>query len=329
MPEIAIQISDDDDASIMSPRTQPAASLSESPVLEYPEFPVSARSEDTLQSSLPSAAAIIPAPIIADPSVPDPVPGDSSPTSPVSIDPSITPPLSIVPPLEASDLEPPQISTGISGLFTPAHRSGVATPVLLEDETTEARRTPDNDSNKGLLAVSTAPADTCPSSDKNLTVGEEDRGNGVDQDRTWPDNPIEALGPFPPNAHQLGVAVVDVNAKDPNSSVEIDDDISSTPRGGSVEPAVSPPLLTVDTSGTSPKYSDRSEVFANGGEHHPDPGADTADGDEDADGEADPDYPQADAADVAVENEVPSSKVVNDTRNCAEIVTNPENPPAR
>jgi hypothetical protein len=327
--ETAIQVSNDEDSTAL--RIQPAVSSPESvstPVLEHPVLSASApRSEGTLQASLPSAAEIIPAPTVADPSVPDPVMGDSLPTSYVPTDPYIAPRLSLVPPVKAYELEPSQISTGISGLFTPAQRSGVGTPVLLEDETAEAVRTPDDESNTGLLASSTPPADSRPSSDKH---GEEDGGNAEDEDLVWPDNSIEALGPLSPNAHQLGATVVDVDAQNPNPrSVEIDDDISSTPRDGSVEPVVSPPLLTGDTSGTSLKYSDRPDVLASGGELHPDPGTDTAEGDEDADGEADPDYPQEDAADVAVESEVASSKVGSDTRSCAEIVPNPENHPAR
>ena len=330
---IAIQVSNDEDASIMAPRTrtQSAVSSPESvptPILEYPVLSVSTpRSEGTLQASLPSAAVTIPAPIVADPSVPDPVPGDSSPISPVPIDPDIAPRLSIVTPLKASDHEPSQMSTGISGLFTPAQRSGVVTPVLLEGETAEPLRTPDNESDNDLLAVSTPPVDGRTSSDK--YTGEEDGENSADKDLVWPDNSIEAVGPLSPNARQVGATVVDVDAQDPQPhSVQTDDDISSTPRGGSVASAVSPRLPTGDSSGTSLKYLDRPDGLASGGERHPDPGTD-AEGDEDADGEADPDYPQEDAADVAVESEVASSKAGNGIRTCAENVPNLENSPAR
>jgi len=334
VPEIAVQVSNNEDASITAPQTQLAVPSPESvpsPVLEYPVFSVSApRTEGTSQAGLPSAAVIIPAPIVADPSVPDPVPGDSSPTSPEPIDSLIAPRLSIVPPLKASDLEPSQITTGISGLFTPAQRSGVATPVLLEDEAAEALRTPDNESINGLLAVSTPPVDNPLSSDKHLTAGEEDGGNAVDKDLVRPDNLIKAPGLSSPNAHQLESVVVDVDAQDPKpDSVETDDDISSTPRGGSVESAVSPPLLAGDTSGASLEYSDRPGVLASGGDRRL--GTDIAEGDEDADGEADPDYPQEDAVaeNVVLETEAASNEVGNDTRTHAEIIPNLENPPAR
>lgn len=316
VPEIAIQDSNNEDTSI---KTQPADS--ESPVLEYPALSVSApRTQGTSQAGLSSAAEIIPAPIVADPSVPDPVPGDSSPTSPVPIYSPIAPRLSIVPTLTASDLEPSQISTAISGLFTPAQRSGVGTPVVLEDETAEALRTPDNESNNGSLAGSTPPADNRPSSDKRVTAGEEDEDHTMDKDLVRPNNPIKVPVPSSPNAHQLDSAVVDVE-KDPKpDTVETDDDISSTPRGGSVEPAVSPPSLTGDTSGASLKHSDPPDVLASGGDPHPD--TDIAQSDEDADGEADPDYPQegAVAEGVTVGTDVASNEVSNDTRNRADIV---------
>ncbi|KAI9465292.1 hypothetical protein BJY52DRAFT_1246344 [Lactarius psammicola] len=331
VPEVAIQVSNNEDASITVPQSELAVSSPESvstPALEYPVLSVS--TPGTSQAGLPSAAVIIPAPIVADPSVPDPVPGDSSPTSPWPIESPVAPRLSIVPPLKASDLEPSQMSTGISGLFTPAQRSGVGTPILLEDETAETLRTPDNESNNGLLAVSTPPVDNSPSSDKCLTAGVEDGGNPVDRDLVEPDDPIKAPGPSSPSAHQLELAGVDVDAQDskPNS-VETDDDISSTPRSGSVELAISP-LLTGDISGTPLKYSDRPDVLDPGGDLHP--GTDIAEGDEDADGEADPDYPQEDAVvaeNVAVESEVASNEVGTDTRNCVEIVPSTENPPVR
>ncbi|KAH8994462.1 hypothetical protein EDB92DRAFT_1849384 [Lactarius akahatsu] len=305
VPEIAIQDPDNEDTSITAHQTQPV----DSPVLEYPALSVSApRTEDTSQAGLSSAAEIIPAPIVADPSVPDPVPGDSSPTSPVPIYSPIAPRLSIVPSLTASDLEPSQISTEVSGLFTPAQRSGVGTPVVLEDETAEVLRTPDNESNNGSLAGSTPPAD------KLSTAGEEDEDHTMDKDLVRPNNPIKVPVPSSPNAHQLDLAVVDVDGKDPKpDTVEIDDDISSTPRGGSVEPAVSPPSLTGNTSGASLKHSDPPDVLASGGDPHP--GTDIAEGDEDADGEADPDYPPegAVAEVVTVGTRVASNEVSNDT----------------
>ena len=296
------------------------------PILEYPELPVDApQSEVTLESEPLSAAVIIPAPIVADPSVPDPVPG-SLPASPAPDDSSFAPRLSVVPPPKASDPEPSQISTGISGLFTPAQRSGDGTPVLLEYETAEAPRTPDDESNIVVLAISTPPADDRPASDKSLTAGREDGGNAEDED---PVNPtLKAPGPLSANANLLAVAVEDVNPKEPNPhSVDTDDDISSTPRGGSVEHAASP-LVTGDTSGASLTYADRPDAMASGGErlHQV---TDIAEGDEDADGEADPDYPQAAAeADVAVGTRAASNEVGNVIHNSEEI-PHPQNLPPR
>jgi hypothetical protein len=323
-PEIAIEVFDED-ASITATRTQLAASSPESvttPVLEYPEFPVDApRSEVTLESEPLSAAVVIPAPIVADPSVPDPVPGDSLPASPAPVDSSFAPRLSIVPPLKASDLEPTQISTGISGLFTPAQRSGDGTPVLLEYETAEATRTPDNESNTVQLAMSTPPADDRPPSDKSLSAGKEDGGTTGDRDLV---NPTLTT---PANAHQLAAAVADANAQEPNPhSVDTDDDISSTPRGGSVEPAASP-LITGDTSGASFKHFDRPDAMASYGEQFQ--VTDIAEGDEDADGEADPDYPQEFATEAAVGAEAASNEVGNVIHNGEETHPHPENSSAR
>jgi len=310
VPETANQFSNDEYASIT---TESVAS----PVLEYPVFSVSAP-----QTKASLQAATVPAPIVADPSVPDPVPGDPSPTPPETIHNPIAPRLSIVPPLKASDPEPSQISTGISGLFTPAQRSGVATPVL-EDETAEASRTPYG-SNNGVMTVSTPPVDNRPPLNEFLIAGVEDGGVAVDQDLVWPDKVPE---PLFPNVHQLGPAVLDrVDPQDPNpDAVETDDDISSTPRGGSVEPTVSHSLPTGDTSEALLKYSEHLGVLVAGGKRHPD--TDIAEGDEDADGEADPDYPQMDA-DVTVDS-VASEKIGNDARNGEKIVGSLENPPAR
>ena len=318
-PEIAIQAFNNEDASVTGTRTQlasPPESIS-SPVLEYPDFSLDApRSEGTLQSGPLSAAVIIPAPIVADPSVPDPVPGDSSPASLAPIDSSITPRLSILSPLKTSDPEPSQISTGISGLFTPAQRSGVVTPVLLEEETAEAPKTPD-DANTGLSALSTPPADDSTPSNKCLAASKEDGGNAGDEDL------VNSPGLLSANTRQLAAGAVDVDAREPNpDSVETDDDISSTPRGGSVEPATSP-SLTGDTSGASLNYPNRPDILASG--------IDIAEGDEDADGEADPDYPQgvAAVADAVVETKAASTEVGNDSRNGEEMAPHPENLPAR
>ena len=330
-PEIAIQVVKNEDASITVTRTQLPDSSAESalsPVLEYPVFSLNApRSEGTLQSGPLSTATAIPAPIVADPSVPDPVPGDSSPASPAPVDPSVAPRLSIDPPLKASDVDSSQISTGISGLFTPAQRSGVVTPVV--DETAQPTRTPDNETNADLLAASTPPADTRSPSNKHLPAVEEDGGNAGDEDLV---NPIVKVpGPLPENAQPLAAAVVlDVDAQESNlHSVDTDDDISSTPRGGSIEPAASP-LLTGDTSGASLKHSDHPDALASGGER-PHQGLDIAEGDEDADGEADPDYPQeaATAADAAVESKAVSNGVGNDISTREEVVLRTEKPPVR
>jgi hypothetical protein len=295
--------------------------------LEYPDFPADApRSEVTLESEPFSAAVIIPAPIVADPSVPDPVPGDSLLASPAPVDSSFAPQHSIVPPLKASDLEPAQISTGISGLFTPAQRSGDGTPVLLEYETAEAPRTPDNESNTVLLAMSTPPTDDRPPSVKTLTAGEEDESTARDRYLVTPT--LTAPGPLSANSHQLAAAVVDATAQEPNPhSVDTDDDISSTPRSGSVEPAASH-LFTGDTSGTPFKHSDRPDAIASGGEQ-PHEDADVAEGDEDADGEADPDYPQEVAAEAAVGAKAASNEVGNVIHNGEGIHPHPEIPPAR
>ena len=106
---------------------------------------------DASHAELSSTVPNIPAPIVADPSVPDPVPGDSPTRSPVVIDSSDAPGLSFIPPtiLRVIDPDSSQISSVTSGLFTPAQRSEGDTPVQLEDDAPETPTTPNNGEDKG------------------------------------------------------------------------------------------------------------------------------------------------------------------------------------
>lgn len=212
----------------------------------------------------------VPAPIVADPSVPDPVPGHSStPTDlPVIADSANASGLSIIPPafLRVIDHDSPQISSGVSGLFTPAQRSEGGTPVQLEDDAAEAPTTPHNGTDKGpaTALIPLRPDDD--TSPIEFIAVHEDGGNVEDKDACVVDL-IEPSQLVPSSERQVGIgSVVQTPVVDAVESADKTSDAPSRiPLKGSPERSgvLDPSLLK------SPSI---------------------AGGDEDADGEADPDY---------------------------------------
>jgi hypothetical protein len=180
------------------------------------------------------------------------VPGESSPLSPLITDSRNASGLSIVPPAvrRATDHNPFQTNSGISGLFTPAQRSEGGTPVQLEDEAVDGLISPQNGADKDEAAPDIS------SMERSITHSEygkdaKDLNEPVKFQLLSSDEPQSRIGP------------VDVGA-DENS-----------PTGhGSAKPIVSHSGALVPH--LHPEYVIGTPIIA--------------DGDEDADGEADPDY---------------------------------------
>jgi hypothetical protein len=230
-----------------------------------------------LQAGL-SDAPTIPAPIVADPSFPDPVPGESSPASPVIINSPDASEISIIPLSfqKLYDLDVPQLSPGTSGLFTPAQRSDGGTPVLLEDETPEAPTSPRNYADKSPVTPSTPlQIHAEPSSPKCPIVVGEDDGDDERGHVAWVDNLIEPSESVSHNEHHLVVEVVGADTDPAVDAVQVGDDSST---------------LLDNSSKESPEYPG---VLAVSGERLPGLPR-TVEDDEDADGEADPDYSPVD-----------------------------------
>ena len=206
----------------------------------------------------------VPAPIVADPSVPDPVPGDSSTRtrSPVIPDSPNASGLSIIPPafLRVIDLDSPQISSGVSGLFTPAQRSEGGTPVQLEDDAAEAPTTPHNETDKG---PATASLPLQPDDNSSRIEGNAEDKDSCVNDLIEPSQLVDE--------HHVGTGAVVTDTETPAADESADktsEELSGIPLNGSPEHSGVP-----DPSG---EHLLRSPSMAGG--------------DEDADGEADPDY---------------------------------------
>jgi hypothetical protein len=253
---------------------------------------------DASQAELSSTVSNIPAPIVADPSVPDPVLGDSSTRSPVVIDTSDAPGLSFIPPtiLRVMDLDSSQTSSGTSGLFTPAQRSEGDTPVQLEDDAPETPTTPNNGEDKAATAPIPSQLEDDPLPIDHF-IGYEGGGTaGVD-------------------AHAPTI-----------DAVESADKISLLSSRGSTElfASQSPKKDGMFASDVS------SRIPPKGSPEHPsvlDPGSEPllespslAECDDDADGEADPDYSSVNGAKnhhqtIAHQpkDEVTSNNIIGDT----------------
>jgi hypothetical protein len=227
-----------------------------------PSYPSEASAGD-----LPHAPAI-PAPIVADPSFPDPVPGESSDASGISII-----PLSIQ---KLYDLDVPQLGSGTSGLFTPAQRSDGGTPVLLEDETQEAPTSPRNYADKGPATPSTPlQIHAEPSSPKCPIVVGDDGGDDKSAHVAWVDTFIEPSKSASHDEHHIVVEAVGVDTDPAVDAVQVGDDSSALIDNSSKESPEHPGVLAVS--------GERLPGFPK-----------TVEDDEDADGEADPEYSSVD-----------------------------------
>jgi hypothetical protein len=280
---------------------QPVCSLP--PTKELPH-PSGESAGGASQADLSTTLLTIPAPIVADPSVPDPVPGDSCPDSPAIIDSPNASEISIIPLSfqKVYDFDARQLSSGTSGLFTPAQWSDGGTPVLLEDETAEAPTSLHSDADKSPATPSTPPhAHAEHSSTERLTVVQEDGGSEDHADVTWVSNLVEPSESAVANERSLGVEAVGVDAENPAVDVvQLDNDKSTpTPLDRHAKLILSLPHK-VDTTlakgispGNPPKESpERPNVLAASGECLPG-SRKVIEGDVDADGEADPDYSSA------------------------------------
>jgi hypothetical protein len=256
------------------------------------------------RADLSTTVLTIPAPIVADPSVPDPVPGDSCPASPVVIDSPNASGISMIPLSfqKVCDFDACHLSSGTSGLFTPAQRSDGGTPVLLEEETAEAPTALHNDVDKGPATPSTPPqAHAEHSSTERPTMVQEDGGSEDHADVAWVNNVIEPSESTVVNECSPGVEAVGADAENPAvDTVQVDNDKSTpTPLDRPAKLILSLPHK-VDTTlaegispGIPPKESpERPDVLAASGERLPG-SRKVVEGDEDADGEADPEYSSA------------------------------------
>jgi hypothetical protein len=248
-------------------------------------------------------SSAVPAPIVADPSVPDPVPGGSStPThTPVITDSLNASGLSIIPPafLRVIDLDSPQIS-GVSGLFTPAQRSEGGTPVQLEDDAAEAPTNPQDGADKGPATASIPLRPDDDPSPIELIAGHKDGGNA--EDKACVDDLIEPSQLVAPNERHVGVGTVGIDTQTP--VVEAVESADKTSDELSRIPLKSPEHSSVpDPSGERLLKSPS-----------------LAGGDEDADGEADPDFSYVHGAKILnqtiahqPDDEVTFNKSIRDT----------------
>ncbi|KAF8504769.1 hypothetical protein F5888DRAFT_782908 [Russula emetica] len=336
-PDIAIESSRNEDITALQPVVSSVESTatpitSEQHVYPVPptqrpsqQAPVSDASKAELSSTVPN----IPAPIVADPSVPDPVPGDSSTHPPLITDTPDASGVSIIPPaiLRVIDLDSSQISSGASGLFTPAQRSEGNTPVQLEDDAAETPTALSNGEDRDLATASIPlqPEDD-PLPIERFITGYKDGGGAEDKD-AYVDDLIERSQSMPPDERHEGIGTAGVGAQTPAiDTVESADKISLLSGRGSTELSVS--QLPKRDSTFAGEVSSRS--LPKGSPEHPtvlDPGSgrllgspSLAGGDEDADGEADPDYSSVNGAKnhhqtIAhqADDEVTSNKIIEDT----------------
>jgi hypothetical protein len=290
----------------------------------------------------------IPAPIFADPSVPDPVPGESCPPSPLIVDAHNASELSIVPPAvrRVIDHDASQMSSGTSGLFTPAQRSGGGTPIQLEDEVAHALTIPHNRAEKGLEAASLSlRAEGDPSAIKMFITDSEYGGNTEDKDAV---DINELIHPqlVSHNGHQSNIGAVNVGAQSPGVDAVESADVTPPPTGH----GLAKPTLSQSSEANSSLRSDAMSgiPFKKPAVHvdvlYPDGGRvlgtpTIAEGDEDADGEADPDYssslgtntlhPAPAHQPVGEGREVVSGKTSHDILGPKEISSELENLPTR
>lgn len=186
------------------------------------------------------------------------------------------------------DHDSAQISSGTSGLFTPAQRSEGGTPIQFEDDAAESLTAPHDATDKGLESASiTLRTEGDSSPIESLITVDEGGGNAKDKDAIGERELIEPFQSVSANERQIRIGV-DADAQNPGVDAVGSDGEGSPPTGhGSSKPAVSQSLE--EDSSFRRVISERSGV--------PDPSSECvpgtpsiAEGDNDADGEADPDY---------------------------------------
>jgi hypothetical protein len=147
------------------------------------------------------------------------------------------------------------------------------TPVQLEDEAIEDLTIPHNVVAKGLASPSIplrATGDSPPI--KRLITGDKDGCNAKDSAAMGAGDIIELSQLVSPNEHHLGIGAVDVDAQNPNPGANTADEASLPGRGSNPLNGFPENPDVLDPS---------SEQLGTSG---------VVMGDEDADGEADPDY---------------------------------------
>lgn len=319
------------------------------PVYSAPPTEGLSYSSGTSAGDLSPTVSVVPAPIVADPSVPDPVPGDSSHASPVIIDSSDVSGLSILPISlqKVYGLDVSQLSSGSSGLFTPAQRSDGGTPVLLEDETAEPPTILHDGADKCPETPSTPPqAHAERSSIERLIVGKEDGGSAENRNIVLVDDFIEPSESAFLDDRHLGTEDVGVDDQNPVVDATQADDITPTPldRSAKLTPSslykVDNPLAKDILPKISPKESPaHPDGLAVNGERLPG-FPKVVEDDEDADGEADPDYSLVDRVveevtlsnahqSVDEEGKLASSNVGNDIPSSMEVAPESETHPTR
>lgn len=272
----------------------------------------------------------IPAPIVADPSVPDPVQGDSSTRSPLIADTPDPSGLPTIPPatLRVIDLDYSQRSSGASGLFTPAQRSESDTPIQLEDDTTETPTALSNKEDKGLAtALIPLQPEGDPFSIERFITDHKDGGDAEDRhafvDDLFKTKPSQLM---PPNERHEGIGTASVDTQTPVIDVvESTDKISLLSGRGPTELSVSqlPEKDSTLASELSPRILpqrslEHATIIDRSSERVLGPPS-LAGGDEDADGEADPDYSSVNGAKNhhqtirQPDDEVTSNIIIEDT----------------
>lgn len=187
------------------------------------------------------------------------------------------------------DHDSAQISSGTSGLFTPAQRSEGGTPRQFEDDVAELLTTPHDVADKGLESASIplrTKGDHSPI--ESLITADEGGGNAKDKDAIGENELIEPSQAVSSNERQIRIGVVDAGAQNPGVDAVESADERYHPSGfGSAELTVSKSLE--EDSSSRRVVSEHSSVPNPSNEYVPGTPS-IAEGDNDADGEADPDY---------------------------------------
>lgn len=239
------------------------------------------------------------------------------------------PGLSIAPPaaLRVIDHDPFQINSGTSGLFTPAQRSDGGTPIQLEDDVTEALAIPHNGADKGLEAAS-IPLRTGVDPSLRFITDDENGSKAEDKDVRGENELIEP-SQLVSDGRQLRIGAVGVGAPKPRvDTIESAAEASPPTCQGSAKPTIS----QFPKEDSSLKSEVSSGILFQGSAEHSgvlDPSSgyvletpSIAEGDEDADGEADPDY--SSIHDTKTFHQKPAHQPVGESREVAssKIISN-------